>query len=793
MKKGLIILTILGALLVCAAAAAFFFLKKPAAKENIRMNALHAVPVDALFFCYLDRLDILNETLTNDGSNWKAFTDTLSPMLSLLRHMEMSATNNKTATEILRSETVVSAHIQGKNEITYLWIITLPSSLSNDDWMNFLKTTSSSSQTSDYQHHKIVTIGSDEQALYCASFKGFALCSRSLILLQSTLRQLETGVSITDEEQFAAVMGTVANSVDMRFFLNHRMIQKIWPLIGTGALRKHGTFLSNTANWTALDGQVLPNMMHLSGFIFPSFSDDNYLSLLLSQQGANIAAWDFLPANTSMMLSMGIKDINRFFTTYRHYLELRKQLPEYQRTLMAMEELWQRKAEDLMAELYPQELVVAQLPNIGWITALRSGNAKYAIEQLNELAEKTGMKDFKKSGVIYHNPAEGILSALWGTAYGVTGDTYFTVHNDWFVFSDSLQLLNNFVPQQNNLKTRMQEMQASQYITNNASLVLCMQSSKNNDAFLSLLHPELKKIVARGLESNPPGMACLQMRPMQDKLYANFYAFFSEDMNPVKSKEKKENQPKALDTAKHETLQRPLPAAEEKPAAQPPATANERLIFHKFDVKNHYTKEKESLVQYTDHSIALLNAKGGTLWEKKLNAMIIDTVIQMDFFKNGKLQMLFTTGNQLYLLDRNGHTVAPFPLGMQPKVVCGVAVFDYAKDLEYRIFLAYADNTVRAYDKKGRVVSGFKTFTTKSKPVRAPEFVRAGGRDYIIVFDEQHIYILDRQGNVRTEVASPVAVKAHTPVIVQQSPPTIEVVTTKGKKMKIDLRDGKVK
>jgi hypothetical protein len=77
--------------------------------------------------------------------------------------------------------------------------------------------------------------------------------------------------------------------------------------------------------------------------------------------------------------------------------------------------------------------------------------------------------------------------------------------------------------------------------------------------------------------------------------------------------------------------------------------------------------------------------------------------------------------------------------------------------------------------------------------VRAPEFVRAGGRDYIIVFDEQQVYILDRQGNMRTEVQSAVSVAPHTAIEVQQSTATIKVVTAKGKKVEIGLRDGKVK
>ena len=786
MKKKTIILSLTGALLICIAVVYLFF-KQQAVQENVSMKTLRAVPLDALFFCYMDRLDILNETMTNDGSNWKAFADTSSPMLLLLQHMEKVATKNKTATEILRSEMIISAHTQGKEEITYLWVVAHPATVSSDDWFNFLKTAPLPMQTMSYQNHTIYVMESGNDKLYCASLKGLSLYSCSLLILQAAIRQVESETSIAEEEQFVTVLSTVGTNVDVRFFLNHRTIQKIWPLLVNEEQKKHGTFLSHTANWTALDGQVKPNMLHLSGFVFPSFTDDNYLSLMLSQQGANITAWDFLPTNTSIMLSFGFKDISHFFTAYHHYLEAQKKLPDYQRKLEAMEKQWQCKVEDFLAALYPEELMEAHISGIGWIMGLRSGNTKYALEQFREIAEKTGRRDFKTTKEIYRNPVEDMLSEIFGDAYLASGDRYFMIVKDWIIFSDNLQSLQRFPTQQTNLKAKMQEMQATQYINSNASFMICMQSSKNNDAFLSLLEPQIRKVAEIGLNNNPSGMTCLQLRSVQDKIYANLYAYFSEETrvaNESVSTTTNMLKPTVKDTEPN-TSQSVSQTATDKPT-------DSRLI-HRFEVKNHYTKEKESLVQYADHAIALLSSKGDVLWNKKLDTAIIDTLIQIDFFKNGKLQMLFTTGNQLHLLDRNGNTVAPFPLNMQPEVISGVAVFDYAKDLEYRIFLAHADNTIRAYDKKGRVVAGFKTFKTKSQPVRAPEFVRAGGRDYILVFDQQEIYILNRQGNIRTEVQTAIAVAPHTAIEIQQSPAAIRVTTTKGTKVEIGLRDGKVK
>ena len=750
------------------------------------METIHAVPLDALFFCHFDRLDLLNETFTNSSSNWNVFTDSTGSLFPLLRHMEQNASKNKAAANILSSKTVVSAHLQGKNEIAYLWLISIPPSVTHDEWLNFLKTFPQPVKTEAYEDRTIHTIGDNEQAIYCCILKDIFICSRSLITLQSSIRQVESGTYITDDEQFTEVMGSVGTYVDIRFFMNHRMIQKILPTVGSDIVKKHAPFLSYTANWSALDGQMMPNMIHLSGFTFPSFTNDNYLSCLLTQEGATIAACEFLPENTAAMLSTGFSDISRFFTSYRHYLEVRKELVNYQKQLTIAEENWQRKADEMLSSIYPKELAIAYIPNAGWVSILRTGNIKYAEEQFREMAEKADMRDYSSSSGIFRNPMQGLLPTIFGEIYATSGDAFFKIHGDWLIFADSLQTLERFSARRNNLKTRMSEMKASQYINDNASFMVCIQSTPSrdyNEAFLSFLNPTQRKKVEDGLKKNPPGMACVQLRPLQDKLYANFCAFFAEEFK-ASEKETVEDSSKKPEDKKEELKDQNEPTQ---------AKTSDNHILHKFSVINHYTKEKETLIQRADNAIALLDPKNVSLWEKKYNGAIIDTAIQIDFFKNGKLQMLFATANQLHLIDRNGNTVAPFPLAISPKVIHGVAVFDYEKNREYRIFLVHEDNTIRVYDKKGRPVSGFKPFKTKSLVVRAPEFVRVGGRDYILVFDTQNMYILDRQGNERTKVQQAVAIDPRRPIEIQQSPHAVKLYTNKGVRVEVGLRDGKVK
>ena len=109
---------------------------------------------------------------------------------------------------------------------------------------------------------------------------------------------------------------------------------------------------------------------------------------------------------------------------------------------------------------------------------------------------------------------------------------------------------------------------------------------------------------------------------------------------------------------------------------------------------------------------------------------------QVDLFKNGKLQVAFRTNKRLYILDRNGKNVNPFPLKIPiSKNINPLSVFDYDKNRNYRFLLAQ-DNNVIMYDKNGKKVKGFKFKKTKSPIINSPKHIRFGSKDFILIHEE---------------------------------------------------------
>ena len=169
-------------------------------------------------------------------------------------------------------------------------------------------------------------------------------------------------------------------------------------------------------------------------------------------------------------------------------------------------------------------------------------------------------------------------------------------------------------------------------------------------------------------------------------------------------------------------------------------------------VTNHRTKQKELLVQDINNQLYLISNTGAILWKKQLKGKIQGDVIQVDLFKNKKLQLAFTTENEFMVLDRNGKLVDQFHKIFPNGNLLPLAVFDYDRNRNYR-FTITQGSKVYMYDNSFKLVKGFKFNTAKSSIITTPKHIRIGTKDYIILAENNgKLHILNRQGKSRTSV-----------------------------------------
>ena len=169
-------------------------------------------------------------------------------------------------------------------------------------------------------------------------------------------------------------------------------------------------------------------------------------------------------------------------------------------------------------------------------------------------------------------------------------------------------------------------------------------------------------------------------------------------------------------------------------------------------VTNHRTNKKEIVVQDVENNLYLISTEGKVLWKKQLQGQIQGKIHQVDLYKNGRLQLAFTTSDQFLILDRNGKEVMPFKKSYPGGNLNPLAVFDYDKTRNYR-FVVTQGSKVMMYNSKGNIVSGFTYTEAESPVIAAPKHIRIGQRDYLVLkLENGRLKILNRVGADRISV-----------------------------------------
>ncbi|NER11740.1 hypothetical protein SAMN06265375_10511 [Muriicola jejuensis] len=169
-------------------------------------------------------------------------------------------------------------------------------------------------------------------------------------------------------------------------------------------------------------------------------------------------------------------------------------------------------------------------------------------------------------------------------------------------------------------------------------------------------------------------------------------------------------------------------------------------------VTDHRNNKKEIVVQDSENNLYLISSEGKILWKKELGGPVQGRIEQIDLYKNGRLQLAFTTSNQFLVLDRNGKEVAPFTKKFPGAILNPLAVFDYEGNRNYR-FVVTQGSDVRMYNGKGNTVSGFKYTKAESAVLDRPKHFRIGTRDYLVFrLEDGTLKILNRVGDTRVAV-----------------------------------------
>jgi hypothetical protein len=165
-----------------------------------------------------------------------------------------------------------------------------------------------------------------------------------------------------------------------------------------------------------------------------------------------------------------------------------------------------------------------------------------------------------------------------------------------------------------------------------------------------------------------------------------------------------------------------------------------------FVVKNHVTSNSELILQDSTFKFYLFSPDNGILWHYQTDGMI-QSVHQLDYFKNGKLQYFINTAESLYIIDRLGRDVQGFPKKFSSALGFSDIV-DYDKSRNYRLIVSSLNKEIFILDKDANPLEGWAPKRLAESIVEPPKHYRIGGKDYFLAITNGGLFhLFTRKGD----------------------------------------------
>jgi hypothetical protein len=728
-----------------------FFKSKPA----VSSEPLKAIPSDAALIIRVNDIQGLVKITQKNNKIWDELNK-LSVFNSIdqqIRYVGLLISKYPAARELLlNNPSFISAHYTGRARISFIHYYKLPKGLNEkriNELISALLINSGTITHRKYEGRDLYDIRllSEKPVNYISYTvtNGLFILSFSSILIEDAVRQLDLPNSIDKEPGFKEAFATAGKNVYANLFVNYKNLPEI---ISTGINQKYKSRIKSYnyfANWAELDLNIKDDMFLLNGFTHFSDSLNYTANLFTNQAPQKIYVDNILPSFISTFLVITLSDMNTYFENYKNYLRRLGKLKQYLKELNLIRNKYNIDITDDFLAVLDNEITIAigdskvkdenENTFVIFKTKSKSLSEKKLLEILKNTARKNSINieklsysykvDNELSYSVYKLPLANFTGKIFGELFNMNDDTYYTFIENYLVFGNSVKSLSNFIHSNVLKKTIITDVAYKEYKNNlspRSTIGFFTNLGRSPANFSKFVTDEIFK----GWEENiqlfqKVQILGFQLNTSNDLIYNNIFVKY-------------------------------IPQYKYKPHTVWESLLDTVIDFKPCFVKNHYTNQSEIFVQDLKKNIYLINKAGRILWKFNIPEKINSNIYQIDYYKNDKLQMLFSTKNYIHIIDRNGNYIERYPVKLRSPGTNGLSLFDYERNKNYRFFIACEDRHVYAYSKDGAILNGWQFDKTESEVTKPVKHFRVGDKDYIVFGDRYKTYILDRKGKVRTNV-----------------------------------------
>jgi len=539
----------------------------------------------------------------------------------------------------------------------------------------------------------------------------FLMYSTSRMLIDQSLSQVEKGMGLLSNKGYSKVNSTKSTSSDFHVFLQpNQLIRIAANYLNKDVIQEwqEGAFFKG---WLELDLSIKPNSLLFSGLTLLE-SSGLFDQSINRQKPISKKNYNMIPSKVNSIKRYAISDMSDFVKDHA--------LIEPS----TIDAKCQCNSVSLIEELVRDELILAELESRGVSQkALIFNKPDYKSSRVNLQLLGYGDSLIK---VVGENKMYQLKSNLFTNLLGVKlgkDVLYYQEVGDYVVLS-TIEGLRSLIKEWNKNKNNSELANFSYYSANYLTNFSSVDYFWKNNEFFNSFKGYFKNEYLGSVDQLSDVLSDIDGISFQASSSTPLYNFHSYTISTGNSTVEKSSQLWIVDI--------------------------DSITRAPFLMKNHRSKTLELLAQDDNHVLHLISATGKIKWSKQIEGEIIGNVAQMDFYKNGKWQMLFNTQSKVHLLDINGEEVSGFPFTLNFPATNSVNVFDYENNGKYRFLVCAEDKKIYNFNKSGEPLSDWKHPISKDIVNSVVAHFVVNNKDYLFTYDRDgNIYLYDRRGNIR--------------------------------------------
>lgn len=618
----------------------------------------------------------------------------------------------------LEGRSVISFHPSEKGKFTPFLSMTLPAGLTSRQLKESLLSLGAGGISVKVVNRKQLlelpfTLENQKDTAFVCINSGLLLCSPSKKLITTALMQSAPGADIRTSPGFSKVLLSTGKNKDKIFVVFTNLSEALSSVFSPG----RGSLADKISNFGECSGGDLiinDEGLTVSGYL-ESSDPSEFFFRYRGLEPRELKSFKVLPAATAFFESaVLIKNFNSGVgksIASQESISLAERLKPY-----LGDEITRAYIDIRSMPVMENSIIVMELKNPVQCEKILAGNFR------DNIKISYFQPDEQVKIPIYFTGRAGLIPVFRPDLSADFTDSYFTFYDNYMIAGNSEITLSRFLYDNILNKTLANDIfyhEFEKILPSRSGYLLYCNPSRALDYLARYFNDDIiSRLRSNRISLNKVQSTGFQLASINSMLYNSLSLRYKEEV-PEES------------TTEWETLL--------------DTTASIKPFFF----KNHITGAREIFIQDMNNNAYLINAAGRVLWKVALREKIMSTVYMIDYYRNGKYQLLFSGRNFLHVIDRNGNYVERYPVRLRSPATNSLALFDYDNNNTYRLVIAGEDKMLYSYDKSGSVVKGWIPFRTAGYVTSEAVFYKVSGKDYIVVADESSLYFLDRFGNVR--------------------------------------------